>query len=118
LSGSGKMNLFINTTDISTVTIQQETATQDASFNYVTGSPTALQADAQVDLQPTVASMSDNATGSAYRSTHTMYSQRYANVLSAYPSGGVVVVLGSTTFDVLGIEDWASHMETSLQERM
>jgi len=112
------MNLFINTTDISTVTIQQETATQDANFNYVTDSPTALQTNVQVDLQPTTASMKDNATGGVYQNTHTMYSQRYANVLTAYPSGGVVVVLNGTTFDVLGVEDWTSHMEASLQERV
>ena len=112
------MNLFINTTDISTVTIQQETATQDANFNYGTDSPTALQTNVQVDLQPTTASMKATATGGVYQNTHTMYSQRYANVLTAYPSGGMVVVLNGTTFDGLGVEDWTSHMETSLQERV
>ena len=114
----GAMNLFINSTDQLTVNIQQETTTQDANFNYVSGSPTALQSSVVVDIQPVNATLSESPTGGAYRSSHVMYSQRYGNVLTAYPSGGVVVVSGSTTYDVQGIKDWTTHMVADLQERI
>ena len=112
------MNLFINSTDQSTVNIQQETTTQDANFNYIDGSATALQTGVVVDIQPNNATLAESATGGAYQSSHTMYSQRYANVLTAYPAGGVVVVLGSTTYDVQGVKDWTTHMVADLQERI
>jgi hypothetical protein len=112
------MNFYIDSTDQLTVNIQQETATQDANFNYVSGSPTALQSSVVVDIQPAQATLSESATGGAYQSSHVMYSHRYANVLTAYPSGGVVVVSGGTTYDVQGIKDWTTHMVADLQERI
>ena len=110
------MNLYINTTDISTVTINQELFSQDSDFNY-SDTQSALQTDVQVDIQPFQPSYVETETGGTTRITHLMFSQQYANVTSAQKSGDVSVTDGSTVYDIRTVKDYISHMESELEER-
>ena len=110
------MNLFINSTDITTVTINQMVFSQDSDFNY-TDADSALQTDVQVDIQPFQVRYDESESGGTTRITHLMFSQQYANVTSAQKSGDVSVTDGATTYDIRTVKDYVSHMESELEER-
>ena len=114
------MNLYINATDITTVTINQEVFSQDSDFNY-SDSLTPLKTDVQVDIQPSSSMRSgyiETETGGTTRVTHTMFSQQYTDVTSAQRNGDVSVTDGTSTYDIRTVQDYVSHMESELEERL
>ena len=110
------MNLYINPSDITTVTINHEVFSQDSDFDY-SASASALQTDIQVDLQPYRPRSVESDTGGTVRATHMMYSASYTNVSSAQLYGDVSVTDGTNTYDIRSIKDYTSHMESELEER-
>ena len=110
------MNLFINASDITTVTINQEVFSQDSDFNY-SDTQSALQTDIQVDIQPFQVRYAESESGGTTRITHLMFSSQYINVASAQKSGDVSVTDGATTYDIRTVKDYVSHMESELEER-
>ena len=111
------MKLYIPASDVSTVSIQQKTASQDADFDYSTATST-LQTNVQADIQPQSPRLVESETGGAYRITHKMFSEVYSDVVSLYPQGVVNVVDSLRTYQIRGIRSYNSHMETDLEEQL
>ena len=109
------MNLYIPASDVSTVSIRQEVSGQDASFNYTT-STTTLASNAETDIQPLTARLVEDQSGGSYRITHKMFSQVYSNVVSLLPSSVIRVVDADRTYQLRGVKDYDSHMESDLEE--
>ena len=109
------MNLFLGATDISTVSIRQETSAQDSDFNFST-STTTLAALVAADIQPQTARLVEDNSGGSYRITHRMFSDLYGSVVSLLPDNVIQVHDGARTYQMRGVKDYKSHMEAELEE--
>ena len=109
------MNLYIPASDISTVSFRQKVSSQDASFNYTT-STTTLASAVEADIQPLAARLVEDQTGGSYRITHRMFSPADSSVVSLLPSSVIQVVDASRTYQLRGVKNYDSHMESDLEE--